>query len=80
MPSHYGGNGTMRNSPMKKAPMKKAPKKKMSGISASDMKKLETHSKMHKGGMSSKHMKNMVKFMKQGDAFIVAHNKAKKMK
>ena len=74
MPSHYGKNGT----PMKKAPMKKA--QKSSGISSSEMKKLETHSKMHKGGMSSKHMKNMVKFMKQGDAFIVAHNKAKKMK
>jgi hypothetical protein len=77
MPYHTGG---MKKAPMKKAPMKKAPKKKSNGISSSEMKKLETHSKMHKGGMSSKHMKNMIKFMRQGDAFIVAHNKAKKMK
>ena len=78
MPTHYGSNGTMRNSPMKKAPMKKAPMKKSGGLSESDMKKLQTHSKKHKGGMSSKHMKDMIKFMKQGDSFIVAHNKAVK--
>tara|TARA_R100000734_G_C3272887_1_gene68397 strand:- start:226 stop:399 length:174 start_codon:yes stop_codon:yes gene_type:complete len=41
--------------------------------------KLKEHSKLHKGGMSSKHMRNMVKFMKQGDSFTKAHNKAKKL-
>jgi exopolyphosphatase/pppGpp-phosphohydrolase len=40
--------------------------------------KLKEHSKMHKGGMNSKHMRNMVKFMKEGDSFTKAHNKAMK--
>lgn len=48
-------------------------------ISKSEMKKLETHSKKHKGGMDSKHIKNMMSFMKKGDAFIVAHGKAVNM-
>ena len=43
------------------------------------MEKLKNHSKNHKGGMSSKHMKNMIKFMKQGDTFTKAHNKAVKL-
>tara|TARA_A100000171_G_scaffold50063_1_gene60519 strand:- start:346 stop:477 length:132 start_codon:yes stop_codon:yes gene_type:complete len=37
------------------------------------------HSEMHQGGMKSKHMKNMVKFMRAGDSFTVAHNKSKKL-
>lgn len=41
--------------------------------------KLIEHSKKHKGGMNGKHMKNMVKFMKEGDSFTKAHNKAKKL-
>ena len=45
-------------------------------ISKPMMDRLKEHSKLHKGGMSSKHMKNMVKFMKQGDSFSKAHNKA----
>jgi len=40
--------------------------------------KLREHSKKH-GGMNSKHMKNMVKFMKAGDSFSKAHMKAKKL-
>lgn len=47
---------------------------------ANDMeKKLKEHSKLHKGGMKGKHMKNMVKFIKEGDTFSIAHNKAKKL-
>jgi len=42
-------------------------------------KKLKEHSKFHKGGMQSLHMKNMVKFMKEGDSFTKAHNKAVKL-
>jgi len=42
-------------------------------------KKLKEHSKLHKGGMKSKHMKNMVKFIKEGDKFSIAQNKAKKL-
>ena len=45
-------------------------------ITKIEMKKLESHSKKHKGGMKSSHMKNMLKFMKKGDAFITAHKKA----
>lgn len=48
-------------------------------IDEKEMKKLMTHSKKHAGGMKSKHMKNMKKFMEKGDSFIVAHNKAKKL-
>ena len=59
---------------------KKEMKMKMKNISESEMKKLMTHSKMHKGGMSSKHIKNMIKFMSENnDSFIVAHNKSKKL-
>lgn len=48
-------------------------------IDAKEMKKLETHSKKHVGGMASKHIKNMKKFMEAGDSFIVAHGKAKRL-
>lgn len=44
-----------------------------------DTQKLREHSKVHKGGMKSKHMQNMVKFMKAGDSFRKAHKKAKKL-
>jgi len=40
--------------------------------------RLKEHAKMHKGGMRSKHMKNMVKFIKEGDSFEKAHKKAMK--
>lgn len=66
---------------------KKKPKKKLNQIfemkkmelSKKDKEKLAEHSKLHKGGMKSKHMKNMVKFMKEGDSFSKAHNKAMKL-
>lgn len=59
----------------KMKPKMRKPKSKP-GISAAEMKRLKTHSKLHKGGMSSKHMKNMKKFMRMGDSFILAHNKS----
>ena len=43
------------------------------------MKKIKEHSKKHEGGMNSKHMKNMMKFVKAGDTFSKAHTKAKAM-
>jgi hypothetical protein len=43
------------------------------------MKRLKEHSKQHKGGMNSKHMRNMKKFVKEGDSFTKAHNKAIKL-
>ena len=43
------------------------------------MDRLKEHSKKHKGGMSSSHMKDMIKNMKSGDTFSTAHTKAMKM-
>ncbi len=40
-------------------------------------KQLKDHSKLHRGGLKSKHMKNMIKFMKAGDSFSKAHMKSK---
>ena len=47
-------------------------------ISKKDMDRLREHSKLHKGGMNSKHIKDMIKFMKMGMSFSAAHNKAVK--
>ena len=38
--------------------------------------RLKEHAKQHKGGMRSKHMMNMKKFIKAGDSFEKAHKKA----
>lgn len=51
---------------------------KKAEISESNMKKLKEHSKMH-GGMKSKHILNMKRFLKEGDSFSVAHKKAVKL-
>lgn len=48
-------------------------------LTEKQLSKLKEHSKLHKGGMKSKHVKNMEKFMKEGDSFTKAHNKAKKL-
>ena len=64
--------------PKKKAPVKKAPVRK-GKISKAMLERLLVHSKMHKGGMSSKHMRLMIRFVKQGDSFNKAHEKAKKL-
>jgi len=68
--------------PKAKAPAKpkaKAPaKEKKRVFSIEDGKKLKAHAKKHEGGMKGKHMKNMVKYMKQGDSFEEAHKKATK--
>jgi len=85
----YGGRQTTAIEDLmnikREKPKKKTPKKKQSELFKKDkkelspamLKKLKEHSKMHKGGMSSKHMKNMVKFMKEGMSFSKAHSKAK---
>jgi predicted RNA-binding protein with PUA-like domain len=48
-------------------------------ITAKQMERLRQHAKSHAGGMRGKHMRNMMKFMRAGDSFAVAHNKAKKL-
>ena len=70
--------------PKKKAPVKKAPANMRSNkgkgkISKAMLERLLVHSKMHKGGMRSKHMILMLRFIKQGDSFNKAHEKAKKL-
>ncbi len=51
-------------------------KKKMSKAM---VERLLVHSKLHKGGMRSKHMRMMIKFIKDGLSFTKAHNRAKKI-
>jgi hypothetical protein len=56
--------------------------KKPSGyknISTSQMDKLKKHAKENKMTMNSKHIKDMMKFMEQGDSFNKAHKKAMEM-
>tara|TARA_R100000654_G_C2604381_1_gene115569 strand:+ start:211 stop:453 length:243 start_codon:yes stop_codon:yes gene_type:complete len=74
MPTHYG-----MNKKMDKPNKPKMEKPKKGQLTKKQMDKLKEHSKMHKGGFRSKHMKDMVKFMKEGDSFTKAHNKAVKL-
>ncbi len=48
-------------------------------LTEKQMAKLREHAKLHQGGMRSRHMRNMVKFMKEGDSFALAHKKAMKI-
>jgi len=48
-------------------------------LTEKQMAKLREHSKQHQGGMRSRHMRNMIKFMKEGDTFSMAHRKAMKI-
>ena len=84
MPYHTGAADQMKkimdaNKKKKPKPNNKVFEMKSNKLSDAKMKKLKEHSKMHKGGMNSKHMKNMVKFMKEGDSFTKAHNKSVKL-
>jgi len=79
----YGSGMKSGMSGMKKSmPKKSEPKKKMGkkdgDLSEAQMNKLKEHSKKH-GGMSSRHMKMMVKLMKEGMSFSKAHNKTVEM-
>lgn len=50
--------------------------RRFQGLTDAQIKKLREHSKLHPGGFRSIHMKNMVKFMKDGMSFNKAHEKA----
>ena len=71
MPYHSGEKKKTMNS---KKPMKKSNK-----LTDKQMEKLKEHSKLHKGGLRSNHIKNMKKFMLEGDSFSKAHSKALKL-
>lgn len=45
-------------------------------LSQKTMDKLKEHAKQHKGAMRSKHMKDMIKHMKDGKTFSQAHSMA----
>jgi len=78
----YKVNKTGTNKMMSKKPltkMKAVRQKKAIEISEAMRKRLLVHAKSHQGGMSGKHMKNMVKFIKSGDNFRTAHEKAVKL-
>ncbi len=47
------------------------------GITKAMMGRLIEHSKQHKGGMKSDHMKSMLRSVKEGATFSEAHKKAK---
>lgn len=64
--------------PKKKAPANMRSNKGKGKMSKAMLERLLVHSKMH-NGMSSKHMRLMIRFVKQGDSFNKAHEKAKKL-
>ena len=61
---------------------RKTPKKTQSQLFGKDkndlspamLKKLKEHSKLHKGGMGSKHIRKMIIFIKEGNSFNKAHD------
>ena len=70
----YGSKPNKMSMKLAKEKNKPIEMKPLKGLTMA--KKLMEHSKMHKGGMNSKHMKNMVKLMRAGDTFTKAHKKA----
>ena len=48
-------------------------------MSKAMVERLLIHSKLHRGGMRSRHMRMMIKFIKNGLSFTRAHNRAKKI-
>ena len=80
MPYHTGSN---HNDSKSKPKMNSKPKPKVNNdkgkkgeISQKEMARLIEHTKQHNGGMRSKHMRNMIKMMKEGMSFAMAHKKA----
>jgi hypothetical protein len=64
-----------RKSPKKsQSQLFKMDKKNKSGLSTAILKKLKEHSKLHKGGMGSKHIRKMIIFIKEGNSFNKAHD------
>tara|TARA_R100000654_G_scaffold24441_2_gene47325 strand:- start:12230 stop:12511 length:282 start_codon:yes stop_codon:yes gene_type:complete len=63
----------------KEKPKKKTPKKTQSQLFKKELspvmlKKLKEHSKLHKGGMASKHIRKMIIYIKEGNSFNKAHD------
>ena len=73
------GNGMNRKPVTSVTKNSKKPMKKSNKLSEKQMEKLREHSKLHKGGLRSRHIQNMKKFMIAGDSFSKAHSKAVKL-
>ena len=66
----------------KDRPKKKTPKKTQGQLfikgkdelSPVMLKKLKEHSKLHKGGMGSRHIRKMIIYIKEGNSFSKAHD------
>ena len=66
----------------KDKPKRKTPKKTQrqlfnkgkDDLSPAMLKKLKEHSKLHKGGMASKHIRKMIIYIKEGNSFNKAHD------
>jgi len=88
MPYHSNSVDTIkekvdsRKEEKEKKPRKKKQKElfdmKEKNLSKAQMEQLKKHSKKH-NGMNSIHIKNMIKFMKQGQSFMKAHMKAQQL-
>jgi hypothetical protein len=87
MPYHSNSVDKMKEKiDKKKEEKEKKPRKKTQKelfekkeLTKAQMEQLKKHSKLHKGGMNSFHIKNMIKFMKQGNSFMKAHMKAQQL-
>jgi len=62
--------------PSKQPMIIKRPTTRGKKLSDATMARLREHAKKHKGGMNSKHMRDMVRQMKAGDSCSTAHSKA----
>lgn len=51
----------------------------LSGLSPKMSQRVREHSKSHEGGMASKHIQNILRFLRSGNSFKVAHEKAVKL-
>ena len=72
-------NGKSKEKKMKPTDIFEMKKKEIKPKDNKMQKRLKEHAKLHKGGMNSNHMKNMKKFIANGDSFSAAHTKAVKL-
>lgn len=79
---NYGKTAIEDMMEKKEKPKKKTPKKSQSqlfnknkkDLSPAMLKKLKEHSKLHKGGMGSRHIRKMIIYIKEGNSFNKAHD------
>ena len=77
MPYHYNTKKTKKNIDIVKE-NKSLKEPAITGLSPKMSMKLREHAKQHKGGMASKHIKEMLKQLRAGKSFNKAHEIALK--